>query len=50
MNMEENNTKTAIYQSPILKVVELANCDVLTASGDGANEFGGKFLDQWTLD
>lgn len=46
MNMEERKEKAAIYQSPVLRVVEFANCDVITASG----EVGAKFLDGWTFD
>ncbi len=50
MNMEEKKQNAAIYQPPILGVVEFANCDVITASGDNPDEVGAKFLDGWTFD
>ena len=50
MNMEERKEQAAIYQSPVLRVVEFANCDVITASGDNPDEVGAKFLDGWTFD
>ena len=49
MNMEEKKQNAAIYQPPILGVVEFANSDVVTASGDEVEEVGAKFLDRWTL-
>ena len=50
MNMEEKKQNAAIYQPPILGVVEFANCDVITASGDEVEESGARFLDGWTFD
>ena len=50
MNMEEKKQNAAIYQPPILGVVEFANCDVITASGDKPAEVGAKFLDGWKFD
>lgn len=50
MNMEEKKQNAAIYQPPILGVVEFANCDVITASGDEPVEVGAKFLGGWTFD
>ena len=48
--MEEKKQNAAIYQPPSLGVVEFANCDVITASGDNPDEVGAKFLDGWTFD
>lgn len=48
--MEEKKQNAAIYQPPILGVVEFANCDVITASRDNPDEVGAKFLDGWTFD